>query len=235
MRDVGIALAEGTRLNDCWRELAEDFASNPAVNEHQLHPLWQAVGGSDEEWVHRANSENASEVAIKRAIIAGRLPLWLRLPDGEVRIDSQAIRQVTHSMIAAGTYLTENYPKSDLEGWPLWVKNSDWQGFRRATLTSRYGARVGDSTVEPPTFKAAEPRKSTRAGGPGRTSKWDWEGAIASVVAKANTPDGLPEGHGAQAAIERLLANFFGDDCPSESQLRLRAAKIMTALDQARR
>ena len=82
-----------------------------------------------------------------------------------------------------------------------------------------------------PEQPAAEPRRA----GPGRTPKWDWEGALAAVVAEANSLDGLPEGHGAQAAIERIIADHFGAEGPSESQVRLRAAKIMEALEAAKR
>jgi hypothetical protein len=74
-----------------------------------------------------------------------------------------------------------------------------------------------------------------RRGGPGRMAKWDWEGAIGCVVAVANTPDGLPEGHGAQAAIERIIADYFGVTGPAESQIRLRAARIMETLELHRR
>jgi hypothetical protein len=72
----------------------------------------------------------------------------------------------------------------------------------------------------------------------GRTAKWDWEGAIAHIAAVANTPDGLPTGHGAQAKIARLLSDWFAQaegESPADSELRLRAANVMTALDNCRK
>lgn len=72
-----------------------------------------------------------------------------------------------------------------------------------------------------------------RQGGPGRKPKWDWEGAIASVVAAANTPDGLPEGHGAQAEIERMILSYFEKlegESPCISETRKRATRVMEAL-----
>jgi hypothetical protein len=69
----------------------------------------------------------------------------------------------------------------------------------------------------------------------GRPPKWDWEAAMAYVVACANTPDGLETGPGAQAAIERLIADFFirsSDDstAPCESETRKRASRIVKAM-----
>ena len=45
----------------------------------------------------------------------------------------------------------------------------------------------------------------------GRPRKWDWEAALAHIIALANKPDGLPTGAGAQARIEELLAQWFID------------------------
>ena len=81
------------------------------------------------------------------------------------------------------------------------------------------------------------PRPSHR-GGPGRSRKWDWEGALARVVSIANTPDGLPEGHGAQAAIERMISEWFTATTsgqPPESEIRKRAAQVMRAISEGRK
>lgn len=67
----------------------------------------------------------------------------------------------------------------------------------------------------------------------GAPRKWDWEGALIQVVATANSPDGLPEGHGAQAEIGRILRDWFqlnqGGE-PAQSEIGKRAAKIMAAI-----
>lgn len=79
--------------------------------------------------------------------------------------------------------------------------------------------------------QAVEPLR----GGPGRRPKWDWEGALAAVTAIANSVDGLPTGLGAQAEVERFLAEYFsahGGGSPAESELRKRASRIMQAIDQ---
>jgi len=70
----------------------------------------------------------------------------------------------------------------------------------------------------------------------GRPPKWDWEGSISHVVAKAQTPDGLPTGPGAQARIEEMISEWFiGEtgDSPSSSQIRQRASKIVRSLESA--
>jgi len=69
----------------------------------------------------------------------------------------------------------------------------------------------------------------------GRPSKWDWEGALAFVIAQAQTPDGLPTGHGAQARIETMIAEWFERETggsPSISQIRQRASKIMGLIEK---
>lgn len=71
----------------------------------------------------------------------------------------------------------------------------------------------------------------------GRPPKWDWEGALAHVVTKAQTPDGLPTGPGSQARIEEIMSEWFiGEtgEAPSPSQVRERAAKIIRSLETPR-
>lgn len=64
----------------------------------------------------------------------------------------------------------------------------------------------------------------------GRPPKWDWEGVLAFAIAQAQTPDGLPTGHGAQSKIEAMMAEWFEretGESPSISQIRQRASKVM--------
>jgi hypothetical protein len=72
----------------------------------------------------------------------------------------------------------------------------------------------------------------------GRPRTWDWEGATAHLLTLAQQPDGLPTGPGAQAQIERLIADWFmgsTGNTPAASQVRQHANKIMKALDNASR
>lgn len=72
----------------------------------------------------------------------------------------------------------------------------------------------------------------------GRTRKWDWEGAMCAVIAQANTPDGLPEGYGAQAEVGRLIGQWFRDNQrgePAPSEIGARAAKVMAAIEASRK
>jgi len=76
--------------------------------------------------------------------------------------------------------------------------------------------------------------RGDQGGSLGRPRKWDWDAALAHIVALANKPDGLPTGHGAQARIEELLTQWFLDqagDSPATSQIRTRAQKIVRSLD----
>jgi hypothetical protein len=92
-----------------------------------------------------------------------------------------------------------------------------------------HSGRVADTAPAP------QPLDTVRRNG-GRPPKWDWEGAMAHVAAVANTPDGLETGPGAQAAIERLIADHFtraSDDAstPCESEIRKRAKRIMDEIE----
>ena len=69
----------------------------------------------------------------------------------------------------------------------------------------------------------------------GRPQKWDWDGAMAHIVAEAQTPDGLPTGAGAQAKIEAMMQAWFIDqfgDAPATSQIRRRASTIIQSLER---
>ncbi len=80
-------------------------------------------------------------------------------------------------------------------------------------------------------------RQSTRSSIPvtrlGRPRTWDWDGATTHLISIAQTPDGLPTGAGAQAHIERIIADWFvsnSGDAPSDSQVRKHAAKVVRAI-----
>lgn len=72
----------------------------------------------------------------------------------------------------------------------------------------------------------------------GRPRMWDWEGALTHLLALAQHPDGLPIGPGAQAQIERLIAEWFvgtTGNSPATSQIRNWAQKVMGALQSPKR
>lgn len=142
-RDYGIAVADAKRLNDCWHELAEAFQARPPLEGDEAH-WFQHAGASpgNEEWVHQVNSRNVAEIMLRGAIRDRAFPIWLRLADGEVRADPNAIASISHKTLATGLYLTENYPKANLEGRPLWIKNADWHRFFSGVMASRYGEQV---------------------------------------------------------------------------------------------
>ena len=69
----------------------------------------------------------------------------------------------------------------------------------------------------------------------GRPQKWDWEGALSYIISQAQTPDGLPTGHGSQARLEEMIAHWFilqVGDAPAQSQIRNRASKIVRSLQK---
>lgn len=114
------------------------------------------------------------------------------------------------------------------DGLPLGAGDRASLAFHHANQPSALGSAIQAHTV-----KVVEERR-------GRKRKWDWEGAICAVVARANLPDGLPEGYRAQAEIGRIMADWFRDhdpngNSPVPSEIGLRAAKIVEAIESARK
>lgn len=67
----------------------------------------------------------------------------------------------------------------------------------------------------------------------GRPRTWDWDGASGFLLSVAQTPDGLPTGPGAQAKIEKMVAEWFvseTSDSPATSQIRSHVARITRSL-----
>lgn len=103
--------------------------------------------------------------------------------------------------------------------------------FDRRTLPV-IGSTLPRSKAETARLGQVEPKRR------GRTPFWKWEDAICAITAIANLPHGLPDGHGAQAEIGRMLAQWFRDNQdgePASSEIGARAAKIMTAIDAHRK
>lgn len=146
-RDFGIAVTDARRLHDCWHELTEAFATRPAREGDEVHWLTRASASpGNEEWVHRVNSRDVAEIMLRGAIRDRAFAIWLRLADGEVQADPNATNSLSHKTLATGRYLTENYPKSNLEGRPLWIKNRDWRRYYAGLIASRYGEQVATRT-----------------------------------------------------------------------------------------
>jgi hypothetical protein len=72
----------------------------------------------------------------------------------------------------------------------------------------------------------------------GRPPKWHWEGVLEHLISVAQMPDGLPAGPGSQAAIEKMVSEWFlqtENASPSESQIRGRMQRIMQTLEKGGR
>lgn len=152
-KNLGIAVADAKRLNDCYRELSEALAARPEGDQ----PHWSSGRSSSVDsaemgdWVHRGNSQNVAEACIRVALSDGALPAWVRREDGESKVDRFALKELNHRTFAAGAYLPDNDRDSDLVHRPLWVKNADWRSFFGHTLKDRYGesGAQADPPVEP--------------------------------------------------------------------------------------
>jgi hypothetical protein len=85
-------------------------------------------------------------------------------------------------------------------------------------------------TPSPATVQTAVARSAG-----GRPRKHDWEGALINLISIANDPDGLPDGPGSQAAIVRLMLQWFQENAgeePAESEVKRYARRIVEALSR---
>lgn len=149
-RDLGIAVADALRLNDCYHELAEAIASRPSIKGDEA--LWWSNRATNvdspemEDWIHRGKSQNVAESILSATLRDGGLKLWVRRSEGEFEVDRQALKEMNHRTFAAGAYKPINDLDSELVGRPLWIRRGDWTSFLRRTLEVRYGESVIDAS-----------------------------------------------------------------------------------------
>ncbi len=144
-RDLGIAVTDAVRLHDCRASLAEAFAARPSLDGDTAH--WfsrMAATPGNEDWVHKINSRNVADVVLGEAVASGALPIWVRLKDGEHLVDPYGLTNLSRRTLVTGVYLTDNWPKANLEDRPLWVKHQDWQRLFTDIMEQRYGDRTND-------------------------------------------------------------------------------------------
>lgn len=113
-------------------------------------------------------------------------------------------------------------------------KQEEWQAFDVRFNSNQIQEMAPDTTAAIGSPPAAALKNQVAK----RATKYDWEGALISVVSVANSPDGLPTGYGAQAEIERMLALWFRKNQnmePTPSELRVRAKRIVTEVEVSRR
>lgn len=142
-RDLGIAVNDAARLQECLGWLAADFAARPFVIGDNLldqRGLWTNDTSPEAlDWMHRCRTKSVAENLISRAVIDGRLPLWVRREEGEAKVDRFALKEFGPDSVRTGTY----YPfsrdwQSDLRGRPLWVKLEDWLVLQWHIMRERY-------------------------------------------------------------------------------------------------
>lgn len=143
-----------------------------------------------------------------------------------------------------GTLVGDVYPEPNRrEEWLFWDEEEHLSSeFEHASYEYKLSGLCFDHSVIEmllPTMSFPDGQLPIRAaaerrGAIGRPPKWDWESALAHIISKAQTPDGLPSGSGAQAEIERMMADWFvqtENASPSESQIRTRAQRIMRSIE----
>jgi hypothetical protein len=124
----------------------------------------------------------------------------------------------------------------------FWNQDFVRSDFPKADYTVKFsGMKFEANRIElllPSAQFSASVEKGTGTTNPrhiGRPRQWDWDGAFAHIVAKAQTPDGLPTGHGAQAKVEAMIAAWFEDqtgNSPAISQIRSKASRIMGMIEK---
>ncbi|WP_448206469.1 hypothetical protein [Azospirillum sp. sgz302134] len=183
-------------------------------------------------WIARETTESQeSGLAFERSDGEEVLDEWsteFRMINPELMINNMYIDW------DSGELVTDDMNGSDYE----WICDAYGDGYFRIVLN---GLSFELSQIEMFAPYGSPPAKEDLRHNPvvvparptGRPRKHDWEGALIHVLTVANTPDGLPAGHGAQAAIMRMMQEWFqanGGEEPTEGEVKNRARRIMETL-----
>lgn len=145
-RDLGIAVTDAVRLFECLGWLAADFAARPfVIGDNLLDRQGSWTNDSSPEaidWMHRCRTKSVAENLLSRAVLDGRLPLWVRREDGEAKVDRFAMREFGPRDVQLGAYHPFNDWQSDLRARPLWVKTEDWLVFHSIIMRERYPEEI---------------------------------------------------------------------------------------------
>lgn len=144
--DYSIAVADAIRLNDCYNDLSTAFVNWSVVGSDCGHYYNNTQASADKvDWVRRLNSRRIAASLIRAAILDKLLPIWIRLANSDELADANAITIITNKTLSTGVYLTHNYPKTFLEGRPLWIKQVEWNLFKAAAICDRFGNENGSN------------------------------------------------------------------------------------------
>lgn len=163
-KNIGLAVSDAKRLNDCYHELSEAIAARPEMpgDRNRWHYNYAALeggpaGAERDAWNHKCGSKNIAEDALRGAVTSGNLQLWTNGPNGEAKVDRHELKELTFRTFATGTYQPDNrrLDNAGLAESPLWVKEADWQQYMADVWTVRYG--IDWANPAPPADKALLP------------------------------------------------------------------------------
>lgn len=169
-RDFGIAVQNAVRLGDCFAELAALLKSQqpmPGDEEHYVSRF--SIHPHDEAVVHEWNSRDLAYYIFEREAVEGRLPVWVRLLDEEIKADPSAFIDVDRRTWSNGVFRGAGRGPTYLYGRPLWVKHSDSQA-----LLNRIGLRWTQSDNQE--------TESADASVPGKSEVWSDAVMIARIA-----------------------------------------------------
>jgi len=245
LRDGGL-VSDWRSLNDAVNALAFDGHADPAGAFLQLLIDGTLIARGSYHWRACRNGDRFSQqtdgiisanrwrslrdgLGKRDWATGGGITLdWLDITDARPGNWGWSKNEISFAQKSGDDFLSNSYSEEWFSAWNITVycPPADF-----GSLESDTSSPVKDEDCQPDKSAAATTGRSR-----GRPPRYDWEGALAHVVAIANTPDGLETGLGAQAEIERLIADYFaqaGDDgdTPCESEIRKRASRVIKAIE----
>jgi hypothetical protein len=243
--ELELLFAAGT-----WRERM--YAFHFTRGENVLDPTTGVLRAGPDRSIEDIRSEFGDEIAnaVQKAgandMIDVRIETWHREPRTfpvEVLVHSEEVDWESGTITAdfSGRFIESTSEESGLwtenEGADLTLNLLD-MCFDLSDIEMIAPGASPPATVFLPRVTGAGSEAATRKGGPGRRREYDWDGALLHLVGQAEknsiAPD--PDAVGAQAAIKRILADWFsehGGKIPADSQLQSFAKRALDAIRAA--
>ena len=139
--DLGIAVINAIRIDDCCIILAGKLQSLPLVGQDRSFLSTTASGHLPSEGtVEHANiALCAARSWLSYKICSGRCSVWIATLEREALIDKRALSAMDPESLATGQYSTKSNNFSELADRSLWILRQDFRRLAEQILHERYG------------------------------------------------------------------------------------------------
>ncbi len=227
----GYGVTDALSLSDAWQQVRAKLDAGALQFPDRVAPpamvdVFQATYPA-EQWESAVRSEMQAEDAERMmigAVKSGQLPLWIAPVEGliaERQVAANGLIEFGRESLMAGCYRPYSDTENLVYGYPLFIKNVDWE---------RFIAERGEAKQAP--YAAKQPSNATRKK-PGPAPDPYWPEAIARVTQECVAAGyKKPLRRGERAAIQSMLLDFMArkNKHPSDDTARKYAKDVIDNL-----